>query len=70
MTDLSPRQQQVAALVAEGLSNKAIARKLELSYGTVRQYVVRIAKKLPGDGPPRWRIMAWHFRRSESDRAA
>ena len=68
MTLLSPRQHEVAALVAEGKSNKAIARSLGITHGTVRQYLVRIAKRLPGDGPPRWRIMAWYIR--HFDRAA
>jgi DNA-binding NarL/FixJ family response regulator len=66
MTQLSPRQTEVAALIAEGLSDKAIARELDLSYGTIRQYVVRIARRLPGSGPPRWRIMSWYIRHHKS----
>ena len=68
MTPLSPRMEEVASLVAEGLSNKAIAKRMGVTYGTVRQYLVRIAQRLPGEGPARWRIMAYYIR--EHDRAA
>jgi DNA-binding NarL/FixJ family response regulator len=36
---LSPRQQQVLALLMEGLSNKVIARKLEIAENTVKIHV-------------------------------
>jgi DNA-binding NarL/FixJ family response regulator len=62
VTQLSPRQTEVVELVCEGLSNKAIATELGISHGRVRQQITAIGKKLPGTGPPRWRIMAWHFR--------
>lgn len=39
---LSPRQQQVAQLLLQGQSNKAIARKLGLSEGTVKAHVSAI----------------------------
>jgi DNA-binding NarL/FixJ family response regulator len=39
---LSPRQQQVARLLLQGQSNKAIARMLELSEGTVKAHVSAI----------------------------
>src|SRR5437868_3699544 len=42
---LTPREQQVAALVADGLSNKEIARRLHLSVGTVKHYVHQILEK-------------------------
>ena len=43
---LSPRQREVALLVARGLANKEIARKLGLSEGTVKQHVHSIFLKL------------------------
>jgi len=43
---LTPREQQVVALVAEGLSNRDIARELTLSEHTVKKYVFRIFDKL------------------------
>jgi DNA-binding NarL/FixJ family response regulator len=43
---LTPRQEQVVALVAEGLSNREIARELKLSEHTVKKYLLRIFDKL------------------------
>jgi DNA-binding NarL/FixJ family response regulator len=39
---LSERQRQVFALLAEGLSNKAIARRLDITEGTVKTHVATI----------------------------
>ena len=43
---LSPREQEVARLVAKGLSNKAIAKVLEISFWTVSTHLRRIFNKL------------------------
>jgi len=43
---LSSRETDVLALLAEGLSNKAIARELGLSAQTVKTYVERVYTKL------------------------
>jgi DNA-binding NarL/FixJ family response regulator len=43
---LSPREEQVVALVAEGLSNREIANELQLSEHTVKKYMFRIFDKL------------------------
>src|SRR5438128_10771174 len=43
---LTPREEQVIALVSEGLSNHDIARELRLSEHTVKKYVSRIFDKL------------------------
>jgi len=42
---LSPREREVALLVAEGLPNKDVARRLNLSEGTVRLHVHNIYQK-------------------------
>jgi DNA-binding NarL/FixJ family response regulator len=42
---LTPREREVAALIADGLSNKQIARRLCLTVGTVKHYVHRILEK-------------------------
>jgi DNA-binding NarL/FixJ family response regulator len=44
--ELTEREQQVLALLAEGASNAQIARRLELSVKTVQNYVSRILDKL------------------------
>jgi DNA-binding NarL/FixJ family response regulator len=43
---LTPREEQVVALVAEGMSNRDIARELSLSEHTVKKYLFRIFEKL------------------------
>jgi len=43
---LTPREEQVVALVAEGLGNRHIATELNLSEHTVKKYLFRIFEKL------------------------
>jgi two-component system, NarL family, nitrate/nitrite response regulator NarL len=43
---LTEREQQVAALVCIGLSNKIVARKLKVSEGTVKLHLHRVFQKL------------------------
>jgi DNA-binding NarL/FixJ family response regulator len=43
--DLTPREREITALVAEGLSNAKIADKLFLSNGTVRNHISTILEK-------------------------
>jgi len=43
---LTPREEQVVALVAEGLSNRNTARELNLSEHTIKKYLFRIFDKL------------------------
>lgn len=45
-TDLTPREIEVLSLLAEGLTNKAIARKLTISEHTVKFHVNAILNKL------------------------
>ena len=44
--DLSPREREVLALVAEGLPNKLIARRLEISERTVKAHLTSIFEQL------------------------
>jgi DNA-binding NarL/FixJ family response regulator len=46
LEDLSPREREVLGLVAEGLSNGAIARKLVVTEGAVEKHVRSIFMKL------------------------
>ena len=43
---LSPREQEILALLADGLSNKEIAAKLFISFFTVRAHLMHIYEKL------------------------
>jgi DNA-binding NarL/FixJ family response regulator len=45
-TLVTPREEQVVALVAEGLSNREVAEQLGLSEHTVKKYLFRIFDKL------------------------
>jgi DNA-binding NarL/FixJ family response regulator len=43
---LTPREEQVVALVAEGLSNREVAHELSLSEHAIKKYLFRIFDKL------------------------
>jgi two-component system nitrate/nitrite response regulator NarL len=42
----TPREEEILGLIAKGFSNKLIARKFDLSVGTVKVHVKHILKKL------------------------
>jgi two-component system, OmpR family, sensor kinase len=69
---LTRRQQEVAACIAEGLTNEEIARRLVLTPGTVANHVEAILRRL--DVRSRTRVGVWAFERglfrpdSENDR--
>ncbi|CAM2196986.1 response regulator [Paraburkholderia sp. A1RI_3L] len=46
VSDLTGREGQTLALIAEGMSNKQIARELGISEGTVKVYVKNLLRKL------------------------
>jgi DNA-binding CsgD family transcriptional regulator len=46
ISPLTPRQWEVAGLIAQGLSNREIAQGLGLSLFTVRHYVSHVLRKL------------------------
>ncbi|MGI5240299.1 response regulator transcription factor [Dactylosporangium sp. CA-139066] len=59
---LTAREQEVAALVAEGLSNRQIAERLYLSARTVENHVTHILVKLGFES--RARIASWYTDRA------
>ncbi|MBK5964566.1 two-component system response regulator NarL [Thiocystis minor] len=44
--DLTPREREILELLAQGWSNKLIARELDLAVGTIKVHVKHILKKL------------------------
>ena len=59
---LTEREAEIAALVAQGKSVKAIARTLGCSPATVETHIANIARKLPPEFralPRGRRIIAW-----------
>ena len=44
--ELTPREREVLEMVAEGLPNKLIARRLEISEATVKAHLTRIFERL------------------------
>lgn len=63
---LTPRQRQIAELVAADLSSKAIARELRLSVETVEAHIRDAARRLPGEGRQRFRLMLWYLSLEDS----
>jgi DNA-binding CsgD family transcriptional regulator len=56
---LTPRERKVAELVAEGLTARQIGTRLGISPHTVRTYIDRIGRLLPGRGSVMRRIAVW-----------
>jgi two-component system nitrate/nitrite response regulator NarL len=46
LSDLTPREQEILRHLAEGQSNKGIARALDITDGTVKLHVKSILRKL------------------------
>jgi DNA-binding NarL/FixJ family response regulator len=46
LADLSRREEDILKLVAQGLSNKEVGRKLDLQEKTVKHYMTSILQKL------------------------
>jgi DNA-binding CsgD family transcriptional regulator len=61
VTELTPREQEVAALVARGLTNRQIAAELVITEGTAANHVKHILARLVLDS--RVQIAAWAIER-------
>jgi non-specific serine/threonine protein kinase len=66
-TGLTKRERQVAGVVAEGLTNKAIAAQLVISQRTAQGHVEHVLTKL--DVTSRAQIAAWVVEHEETERA-
>lgn len=56
---LTPRQKEIATLVAQGLSYRRVARSTGLTVRTVTQHVIDAAARIPGPGTPRHKVTVW-----------
>jgi len=61
MSQLTMREQEVAGLVARGLTNHQIASELRVSRFTVNAHIQHAANRLGGAAPPRSRLVLWFF---------
>ena len=57
---LTPVQFKVAALLGSGHTVEDAARALKVSLSTVKFHVRQAADRIPGDLPPRFRLIAWY----------
>jgi DNA-binding NarL/FixJ family response regulator len=67
---LTPKEEAVAALVAEGLTNKQIASRLDVSPGRVRVIISATAYKIHADAAKEERVQValWWHRTHATDR--
>ena len=55
----SMMQKLVAILVGRGHRYNEIATRLSIAPTTVKYYAEEAARRLPGDLPPKWRLVFW-----------
>ncbi|UMA64583.1 response regulator transcription factor [Roseivivax marinus] len=67
--DLTPRQYDVLAALAEGASNKEIARTLDLSEATVKSHIRQVMRKLKAQNRTQAALLARDLRRQTRSRA-
>jgi DNA-binding NarL/FixJ family response regulator len=58
---LTPREQEIAALVAKGMPTKRIAATLGVAERTVKAHIHNAAQRIGGDTSPRHRLTIWFF---------
>jgi DNA-binding CsgD family transcriptional regulator len=66
---LTPREVEVARLVARGLSAKAIGRQMGVSAETVRAHIRNAAARIPGSGPAKHKLLLFVLTTKENRRA-
>lgn len=68
--ELTPRQTEIAGLVARGLPDKIIAAKTDITIDAVRFHIQSAAARLPGTQSPRNKLTLWFFNVTDKDRVA
>lgn len=56
---LAPMQFVVATLAGIGRTNEEIADLLGLTIDTIKTHILVAGRKIPGDLPPRLKVVAW-----------
>lgn len=65
LADLTARQRQILALIAEGWGEMDIARRLSISPHTVSSHTARIYDRIGrGAGSPRVAAVRWYLRQT------
>lgn len=67
---LTPRQKQIAGLVARGYTTKQISVVTGLSPFTVQNHIVQAAERLDGQQYPRSKLTLWFLAQPDDDVAA
>lgn len=67
INDFNEREREILRLVAHGLTNAAIAERLHLAEGTVRNYVSTILTKLDVEDRTQAAALAWRCGLAQSD---
>jgi DNA-binding NarL/FixJ family response regulator len=66
IVDLTPREAEIARLIHEGLGYGEIAHVLGIQRGTVRVFVVKIARRLPPAAGSAYQRIVWWMARQEA----
>lgn len=68
--ELTPRQTEIAGLVARGLPAKVIAVRTGIGIDAVNFHIQSAAARLPGTESPRHKLTLWFFNITDKDRVA
>lgn len=66
---LTPRQVEVAGMVAKGMTAREISREIGATVGTVEQHIKQAAHRIPGETPARHKLALWFFQLQSGDPA-
>lgn len=67
MTSLTPRQQEIAGLLAEGLRPKQIAQRLGIAQSTVHAHLANAALRIGRRGPRMLVVALFHDKHLHTD---